>query len=103
MGAFGTYDMLARYPGYFAAAFPICGAGDTALAKKFGRSTSLWIFHGTSDPLVNVDYSRMYFQALQSCRADVRYSEYPGVRHNSWENAFRERDFAAWLFSKSRK
>jgi predicted peptidase len=103
MGAFGTYDMLARYPGFFAAGFPICGAGDTTLAGRFAKMTSVWIFHGRSDPLVNVDYSRMYFHALQSLQGDVRYSEYPGVRHNSWENAFREKEFAAWLFSKKRK
>jgi predicted peptidase len=100
MGGFGTFDMIARYPGYFAAAFPICGGGDTAMAERIAGKTAVWIFHGGADPLVNVDYSRLYFHALQYWKADVLYTEYPGVRHNSWDNAFAEKDLVGWLFSK---
>lgn len=100
LGGFGTFDMIARYPGYFAAAFPICGGGDTAMAKRIAGKTAVWIFHGAADPLVNVDYSRQYFHALQRCNADVLYSEYRGVRHDSWDNAFAEKDLMGWLFSK---
>ena len=32
MGAFGTFDALARYPDLFAAAVPVCGGGDTSKA-----------------------------------------------------------------------
>jgi predicted peptidase len=103
MGGFGTFDMIARYPGYFAAAFPICGGGDTAMAERFAGKTAVWIFHGAIDPLVSVDYSRRYYQALQHLKADVLYNEYPGVRHNSWDNAFAEKDLMGWLFSKTIK
>jgi hypothetical protein len=33
----------------------------------------------------------------------VKYSEYPGVNHNSWDNAFAEPDYLKWMFSKKRK
>ena len=100
LGAFGVFDLIGRYPGYFAAAFPMSGAGDTTQASKIAGKTSVWIFHGGSDPLVNVVYSRMYFHALKDAAADVRYTEYPGGRHNSPDSAFAEQGLAAWIFSK---
>jgi len=41
-------------------------------------------------------------QRLKKLDADVRYAEDPGVRHESWINAFREKDLLPWLFSKSK-
>ncbi len=35
MGGYGTWSMLAQYPAYFAAAVPVCGGGDAALAKTY--------------------------------------------------------------------
>jgi predicted peptidase len=102
MGGFGTFDLIARYPGYFAAAFPISGGGDTSLAPRVAGHTAAWIFHGDADPLVNVNYSRYYFHALEQYRADVKYTEYPGVKHNAWDNAFAEKELMSWLFSKTR-
>ncbi len=102
MGGFGAFNMLARYPDYFAAAMPICGGGDTAMAKRFSRIPGIWIFHGDKDPAVNVEFSRAYFRELQSLHARVKYSEYPGVGHNSWDNAFAEPDLLHWLYANKR-
>ncbi len=102
MGGFGTFDIIARYPGFFAAAFPICGGGDTAMASAIAGKTAVWIFHGSADPLVSVEYSRQYYHALQQHGADVLYSEYPGVRHDSWDSAFAEKNLLPWLFSKTK-
>jgi predicted peptidase len=99
MGGFGTFDMLARYPGYFVASFPICGGGDTTNAAKITGKTSLWVFHGGADPVVNPQNSRDYVAALKEHGADVQYTEYPGVGHNSWDNAFAEPQLLPWLFS----
>jgi predicted peptidase len=103
LGGFGTYDMIERYPGYFAAAFPICGGGDTSTAPRIAAAgTAVWIFHGEKDPLVSVKYARQYYQALRSAHANVRYTEYPGVRHNCWDNAFKEPELLPWLFSRQK-
>jgi hypothetical protein len=40
--------------------------------------------------------------ALKVVNADVKFSLYPGVNHNSWDNAFAEPTLMAWLFSKSK-
>jgi len=102
LGGFGTFDMIERYPGYFAAAFPICGGGDTASAKRFAKNTAVWIFHGDKDLSVNVKYSRDFYAALKKANAEVRYTEYPNVGHNSWDNAFAEKDLLYWLMRKKK-
>ncbi|MDP4261923.1 MAG: PHB depolymerase family esterase [Bacteroidota bacterium] len=102
-GGMGVFDMIARYPDLFAAAFPICGAGKINTAKDFATKVSLWIFHGAADEIVPPYFSRNFYKKLTQLNADVKYSEYPGVHHNSWVNAFAEKDLLAWLFSKSKK
>ena len=102
-GGMGVFDMVARYPNIFTAAFSICGAGKVSTADKFAKQTALWIFHGSDDDVVPVHFSRQFYQKLKKLGADVRYTEYPGVRHESWINAFHEKDLLPWLFSKSKK
>lgn len=103
MGGIGTFDILARYPTRFAAAFPICGAGNEEYATRFAHHTALWIFHGAEDKTVPTKFSRDYYNKLRVAGANVLYTEYPGVGHNSWDNAFAEPDFLSWLFSHKLK
>ena len=103
MGGFGTFDMIERYGNYFAAAFPICGGGDTSQAVKFAGMVPLWIFHGDQDQSVDVKYSRQYHVVLKKLGSDVRYSEYRYIGHNSWEKAFAEYGLLPWLFTKRRQ
>jgi len=42
LGGFGTYDLLIRYPDYFAAAFPICGAANISLFLERSAQIPLW-------------------------------------------------------------
>ena len=99
MGGMGTFEAVHRFPELFAAALPICGGGDTLHYKKV--STPFWVFHGADDAVVDVEYSRAMVAKLKEIRVKVRYTEYPGVNHNSWDNAFAESDFLKWMFSKS--
>lgn len=103
MGGFGTFDMIERYPDYFAAAFPICGGGDPAKASVFAKKVAVWIFHGESDNVVYPIRSRVYYDRLKELKADVKYTEYPGVGHNSWDNVFQEANLIPWLMSKRKK
>jgi predicted peptidase len=103
MGAIGAYDLLWRRPNTFAAAIPICGAGNTATVKKYGKGFPIWVFHGSQDGSVNVHYSRQMVAELKKQGAKVKYTEYWGVGHNSWDYAFAEPDLLKWLFSQKRK
>jgi len=102
MGGYGTWAMLAAYPDYFAAAVPVCGAGDPQTAALF-KDNPIWAFHGGKDSTVPPEGSRDMVAALEVAdAADVRYTEYPRLGHVSWERAYRERDLFAWLFAQSR-
>jgi predicted peptidase len=103
MGGMGTFELLWRKPGFFAAGFPICGGGDAGKVNIYATDFPVWIFHGGSDPVVPVSNSRLMAGELRKAGANVRYSEYPGVGHNSWDNAFAEPQMLEWIFGQERK
>ncbi len=39
--------------------------------------------------------------AMKALGGEVRYTEYPGVGHNSWEKAYEEAELFSWLLSKA--
>jgi predicted peptidase len=100
MGAMGSWDLLARFPGEFAAAVPICGMGDAAAAAKIGN-VPIWTLHGDADQSVPVECSRIMVDALRAAGSKtVKYTEYAGVDHGSWVNASAEKGLFDWLFSQ---
>jgi predicted peptidase len=102
MGGFGTFEALWRKPTLFAAAFPICGGGDTTKVDAYAEKFPIHVFHGEIDPVVGVDYSRSMAAALRKANANVQYTEYPGVGHDSWKNTFAEPDLLPWLFAQKK-
>ena len=98
MGGMGTFEIVRRKPRFFAAAFPICGGANAETAPKL-RRPSWWIFHGLKDNIVDPNFSKIMAAALKSEGADVKLTLYPGANHNSWDNAFAEKDLLRWLFS----
>jgi predicted peptidase len=103
MGGMGTFESVYRYPGLYAAALPICGGGDTLHYDKRVKKTAFWIFHGAADAVVDVKLSQQMHTTLKAMGAAVKYSEYPGVNHNSWDNAFAEPEYLRWMFTQKRK
>lgn len=97
MGGMGTFEAVYRNPGLFAAAAPICGGGNETLYNDKVKETAFRVFHGDADAVVKVDLSRNMVARLKELKVPVEYIEYPGVNHNSWDNAFAEPDFMSWL------
>lgn len=102
MGGFGTWDMLAREPDRFAAAFPICGGGDPNTVSRY-KNVPIWVFHGAKDGVVKPLRSREMVTALKEIGGNVEYTEYPDLQHDSWTRTFENDDFWAWLFARKRK
>lgn len=99
MGGMGTFEAVYREPKLFAAAVPICGGGDPNFYNKSMSKIPFRIFHGAADAVVNVQLSRDMVARLKQLKAKkLSYTEYPGVNHNSWDNAFAEPDFLSWIF-----
>ena len=103
MGGMGTFESVYRNPDLYAAALPICGGGDVTKYDKRITKTAFWVFHGADDAVVDVKLSREMVDKLKALKSEVKYSEYPGVNHNSWDNAFAEKDYLSWMFSHKKK
>ena len=101
MGGMGTFEIVRRNPGLFAAAIPICGGGAPSTAEKL-KSTSWWVFHGAQDFTVPIKYSEEMVKALENVKARVNFTVYPDAGHNSWDPAFAEPEYLNWLFSHRR-
>ena len=103
MGGGGTWGMLAHYTDFFAAAVPVCGTGNIDSAKSIvNGGTAIWTFHGDADPRVPVENTRRMLAALRDAGGRPRYTEYPGVKHDSWVDAYLEPNMQHWLFEQSR-
>jgi predicted peptidase len=100
MGGYGSFELLWRKPNIFAAAIPICGGGNPAMIGGYRNDLPLWIFHGDKDNVIPVANSRMIFNLLKDKNKKIKYTEYPGVGHDSWKNAFLEKDLFPWLFAQ---
>jgi predicted peptidase len=97
MGGYGTFDALERYPTLFAAAVPVCGAGDTSRAASIAH-IPMWIYHGAEDPAVNPLYGLAMFEALTNAGAHPGFTQYPEVGHFSWLGAYSDPLMMEWLF-----
>ncbi|MBI1371700.1 MAG: phospholipase [Phycisphaera sp.] len=103
MGGFGSWEMAVRHPDWFAAVAPICGAGDTSKAKAL-VGLPIWAWHGDADTAVPVQKSRDMIAAIKAAGGDPKYTELPGVGHNSWTAAYTNADgVIPWLFQQKRK
>ena len=102
MGGSGVWHLIAQRPRLFAAAVPCCGA-ETLDDITRAVAVPIWNFHGDADPSVPVSLSRERIAALRKAGGHPIYTEYPGVRHESWQWAYTEPALAEWVFSKRRQ
>ena len=102
LGGFGCWDIIQREAGFFAAAIPICGGGDTAQANNL-KDLPIWIFHGDSDNIVKTKRSRDMYKALKEVDANVKYTEYPNTGHDSFTPTYNNDKVFDWLFQQVKK
>jgi predicted peptidase len=102
MGGYGTWDLAARQPERFAALLPICGGGDEATAPRLAK-LPIWCFHGDADQAVPVERSRSMIAAVRAAGGAPKYSELPGVGHDSWTPAYRDPAVLNWLVSQRQR
>jgi len=112
MGGFGTWSMAAAHPEKWAAIAPICGGigrpraenSSEQLKKTAEKIKDLpcWCFHGDADNAVPVQMSRDAIKALKDAGGNPKYTEYPGVGHNSWDKAYATQELYDWFLAHKR-
>jgi predicted peptidase len=115
MGGYGTWSLAAKFPRRFAAIVVICGGIQWPTPRRIDDETPyaaiasqvagipIWVFHGNADRNVSVLESREMVKLLRGLRADVHYTEYDGVPHESWDRAYGEPELPVWLFEQRLK
>ncbi len=102
MGGYGTWSFAVKYPDKWAAIVPICGGGNPKQADKI-KDIPCWCFHGDADKAVNVKGSRDMIEAIKAAGGKPKYTEYPGVGHNSWDKAYATKELYDWLLEQHLK
>jgi predicted peptidase len=100
-GGHGTWVIGAMHSKVWAALVPVCGYADARSLAPHVADLPIWCFHGGEDDVVKPEQSRMMMAELEKLGAkDIKYTEYPGVNHNSWDKAYGSEPLAAWLLGK---
>jgi predicted peptidase len=107
LGGDGTWRFAAEHPDLFAAAMPIANSGQSVsfILKRASalKSLPLWVFHGADDKGWPPSVDRKLVAAIQAAgNTNIRYTEYPGVDHNSWDITYNDPQVIAWLLAQKR-
>ncbi|MBR6548410.1 MAG: hypothetical protein IKT68_02605 [Clostridia bacterium] len=100
MGAYGVWDLLARYPGTFAAAIPVCGGGDMNQTHSM-KQVAIRTYHSTDDAIVPVFGTRNMVDSLKEVNGNISYEEFTDKGHEIWSRVYGMSDQVEWLFSQS--
>ena len=103
MGGYGTWSLAAAHPKKWAAIAPVCGGGDPAEIAPKVKGLPIWCFHGDADRAVPVEQSRKMIAAIKEAGGEPKYTEYPGVGHNSWDRAYGTPELYDWFLEHESK
>lgn len=99
MGGGGTLWIGLTRPDIWAAMAPVCPAPPPeaeALAAN-ALNVPVHIHQGGADPVVRPESVGAWVDRFRELGVDVGYTEYPGVSHNSWENAYEGGQIFDWF------
>lgn len=105
MGGFGTWDWAETNPEKFAAIVPVSGCSnsrDEISAWKL-RNMSIWVFHGETDNIVNIQCNEEMVNELRKFSQKVRFTIYPNRGHDTWEQTYRNDEMFKWLIDQDRR
>lgn len=113
MGGYGAWELIRQHPhrwtavtlsasGIFWSYAPERWQKANTLPGEYARAlghTSIWLFHGTDDTIVQPKQDELLFDAIRAEGGRVRLWLYHGLHHDCWTRAFREPDLARWLLA----
>ena len=102
LGGFGSWAWACEHPERFAGVIPVCGGIDPAKTVAL-KGMPIWGFHGDQDKSVALARGQLAAEAAKRNGADVKFTVYPGIGHNSWEKAYAEPELESWILARVRK
>ncbi len=99
MGGGGALWLALTRPDLWAAVAPVSAApipGSEELAPNL-LNLPVKLFHGDLDPVIPSDSSRTWQRRLLDLAVVADYVEYPGVRHNAWDFAYKNAALFDWF------
>ena len=105
MGGSGALWLALTRPDVWAAVAAVCPAPVPEANALTSNALNLPIrlFQGDQDPIVPVSSSREWQRRLLDAGVATDYLEYPAVRHNAWDYAYRGGALFDWLSGKRRQ
>jgi len=104
MGGGGALRLALTRPDVWAAVAPLCPIEEPGTEEVLGNALDLPVrlYHGDGDPIVPAQSSRDLQRKLLDAGARAEYFEYPGVRHNVWDFAYRNGAVFQWFAQQRR-
>ena len=86
-------------PDVWAAVAPVCAAVIPGSEELAGNALNfpVRLFHGELDPAVPAESSRQWQRRLLEAGVTADYTEFPAVRHNAWDTAYRGGAIFEWF------
>jgi pimeloyl-ACP methyl ester carboxylesterase len=105
MGGAGALRLALTRPDVWAAVAAVCPIAAPEIEELAGNALNepIRLFHGDQDPIVPVENSRAWQRRLVDAGVAADYIEYPGVRHNAWDIAYRNGAIFAWFEAQRRR
>lgn len=100
LGGYGSWYLIGAKPEKFAAAIPICGGGDPAMASNMAN-VHIWAFHGADDKAVPVDLTRDMIKAIKKAGGNPKYTEF-SAGHLIWDKVRSTPGILDWLFAQKK-
>jgi beta-glucosidase len=99
MGGGGTMWLGLTRPDIWAAIAPVCPAPPSGTEHFVGNALNIpvHIHQGDADPAVSAQATRAWVERLKQRGTQVEYTEYPGVGHDSWVNAYADGQIFTWF------
>ena len=104
MGGGGALRLALTRPDIWAAVAPLCASPVPEVEELAPNALDLPIrlFHGELDPAMPASLSRDWQKRLLDAGDPAEYIEYPGMRHNAWDAAYRNRAIFEWFATHRR-
>lgn len=101
MGGTGTWNMLALYPGFFAAAMPVAG-NPSGLNAEEVKETPLYTVMGTADVIMKIDNVESFLSEMDLYGAEYQFDIEEGWTHENVCKQSYTDERLQWVFSHTK-